>query len=431
MKQKFGDRVEFVNVYVREAHPIDGWRMSSNDRAGVSVAQPTTDEERREVASKCCASLHMTIPLVVDHLDDRVGHAYSGMPDRLYLIDRDGTVAYKSGRGPFGFEPGELEQQIAMLLAEDRTETLLHGRFPVLSNEAAWAKLPAAEAGANSPLPGWARVTAATLPRTTATILELEDLHRTKNPLDRKVRAMVRWVVAEANRCKYSQEVALADLKRAGGTAEEVAALRGDRSPLSPETRRALDVARGLTRAAYQVSDDQMAALRKDLSDKKLVAFVELVAFGNFQDRLLLTLGVAPESGGPLPPSGVRFKRPWLGGEVADRPPLPNAADGPPEKVADADWRAIDFPAIQKLMESQRGREPRVSIPTADDVLRHMPPGAKPSRIRWSRVVVGHAPELGLPWIMGLRTFAEESKQDRVFEESLFWVVTRELQCFY
>lgn len=91
--------------------------MGSNDKEGVAVAQPTTDAERREVASKCCAALKMTIPLVVDHVDDRVGHAYSGIPDRLYLIDRDGKVAYKGGRGPFGFKPGELEQQIALMLA--------------------------------------------------------------------------------------------------------------------------------------------------------------------------------------------------------------------------------------------------------------------------------------------------------------------------
>lgn len=431
MKQKYGDRVEFVNVYVREAHPIDGWRMSSNDRAGVSVAQPTTDEERRDVASKCCASLHMTIPLVVDSVDDRVGHAYSGMPDRLYLIDRQGKVAYKSGRGPFGFEPGELGQQIALMLAEETPKTTVAGRFPMLSNADAWKKLPEAEKGANGPLPGWARVTAATLPRTTAVILELEDLHRTKNPLDPKLRAMVRWVVADANRCKYAQEVAVADLKQAGGTAADVAALRGDRSPLLPEFRRALDVARELTRAAYRVSDDQMAALRRDLGDSKLVAFVELIAFGNFQDRLLLTLGIGPEPGGPLPPTGIRFKRPWVGGEAPARPPLPNAAGGGPETVGDADWRAIDFPAIQKLMESQRGREPRVSIPTDEELRKVLSPGAKPSRIRWSRVVVGHAPELGLPWLSGLGTFAEESRQDRVFEESLFWVITRELQCFY
>src|SRR5262245_23537917 len=218
--------------------------MSSNDKDGVTFAQPTTFAERNEVASKCCAALKMTIPLVVDEIDDRVGHAYSGMPDRLYLIDRDGKVAYKGGRGPFGFKPAELEQQIALLLAEEKPETNVGSRFPILSNEAAWGKLPVAEKGQSAALPGWARITAATLPRTTATILELEDLHRTKNPLDPKLRAMVRWVVADANRCRQSQAIAVADLKRAGASDAEVAALKGDRSVLNPDTRRVLDVAR-------------------------------------------------------------------------------------------------------------------------------------------------------------------------------------------
>lgn len=56
------------------------------------------------------------MPMVVDAIDDRVGHAYSGMPDRLYLIDENGRVVYKSGRGPFGFKPGEMEQALIMHL---------------------------------------------------------------------------------------------------------------------------------------------------------------------------------------------------------------------------------------------------------------------------------------------------------------------------
>ena len=55
-------------------------------------------------------------PLLVDELDDRVGHAYSGMPSRLYVIDTEGKVSYKSGRGPFGFKPGEMEQALVLLL---------------------------------------------------------------------------------------------------------------------------------------------------------------------------------------------------------------------------------------------------------------------------------------------------------------------------
>ena len=118
MKKRYCDRVEFLGVYVREAHPTDGWRMSSNDRAGVSFAQPTSLTDRCDVATKCSATLKMTIPLVVDGIDDRVGHLYSGMPDRLYLIDKHGRVAYKGGRGPFGFKPREMEQSLLMLLLD-------------------------------------------------------------------------------------------------------------------------------------------------------------------------------------------------------------------------------------------------------------------------------------------------------------------------
>ena len=92
--------------------------MFSNDRAGIAFAQPKTKKGRDEIAHQCSATLDRTIPMVVDEIDDRVGHAYSGMPDRLYLIDQKGRVVYKSGRGPFGFIPGELEQSLLMHLLD-------------------------------------------------------------------------------------------------------------------------------------------------------------------------------------------------------------------------------------------------------------------------------------------------------------------------
>ena len=121
MKRRYADRAEFLAVYVREAHPIDGWRMNSNDEAGIAIKQPLTELERFGVASRCCDALKISMPMVVDELDDRVGHAYSGMPDRLYVIDRQGRVAYKGGRGPSGFKPGELEQSLVMLLLDQDT----------------------------------------------------------------------------------------------------------------------------------------------------------------------------------------------------------------------------------------------------------------------------------------------------------------------
>ena len=115
----YKDKVDFLAVYVREAHPIDGWALPGNDKIGITVAQHKNFGERCEVASKCCASVKSTIPMVVDDFDDRVGIAYSGMPDRLYIIDSAGRVAYKGGRGPFGYKPPELEQGLIMLLIDE------------------------------------------------------------------------------------------------------------------------------------------------------------------------------------------------------------------------------------------------------------------------------------------------------------------------
>src|SRR5262245_42325817 len=118
--QRHKKDAHFLMVYVREAHPTDGWKMESNTRVGVAVQQPTTLEERVTVAGKFCERLKPTMPVVVDDVNDVVGHAYSGMPARLYVIDTQGKIAYKSGRGPFGFRVGEMEQALVMALLEQQ-----------------------------------------------------------------------------------------------------------------------------------------------------------------------------------------------------------------------------------------------------------------------------------------------------------------------
>jgi len=117
---RYKDRAAFFMVYVREAHPTDGWQLDSNDRSSVTLRQPQTYDERVVVARACGRVLDFGFPMVVDDLDDAVGARYSGMPARLYLVDRRGEVAYKSGRGPFGFKPAELEQSLILLLDQDR-----------------------------------------------------------------------------------------------------------------------------------------------------------------------------------------------------------------------------------------------------------------------------------------------------------------------
>jgi hypothetical protein len=116
--RRYKDRATFLMVYVREAHPSDGWSSETNFRLGITLAQPRTYDERVSAAQSCGARINLGFPMLVDTMDDAVGGRYSGMPSRLYLIDRNGTIAYKSGRGPFGFKPAELEHSLLLLLQD-------------------------------------------------------------------------------------------------------------------------------------------------------------------------------------------------------------------------------------------------------------------------------------------------------------------------
>jgi hypothetical protein len=107
------DRVEFFVVYIEEAHASDLWQMPSNIKDQVVLTAPKTLDERGDVASSCVRKLGLEIPALVDGMDNAVERAYTGWPDRLYLIDRAGRVVYKSKPGPFGFKPDELAQALA------------------------------------------------------------------------------------------------------------------------------------------------------------------------------------------------------------------------------------------------------------------------------------------------------------------------------
>ncbi len=103
-------------VYIKEAHAIDS---KSPMFRGPVVEDPVTTEERFGVASKCVVDLGLDmIPAVIDKIDNKVGEAWQGWPDRLYLVGTDGKLSYAGGKGPFGFNPDELEAAIRKELAK-------------------------------------------------------------------------------------------------------------------------------------------------------------------------------------------------------------------------------------------------------------------------------------------------------------------------
>jgi type I thyroxine 5'-deiodinase len=103
-------------VYITEAHPSDVWQMESNVKDKVVFATPKTEEERTFVAGACVRKLGIEIPAVLDEFGNSTEQAYTAWPDRLFLIDANGRVAFKSKPGPFGFKPDDLKAAIQKIV---------------------------------------------------------------------------------------------------------------------------------------------------------------------------------------------------------------------------------------------------------------------------------------------------------------------------
>jgi type I thyroxine 5'-deiodinase len=117
--------VAFFVVYILEAHPIDAWQTDDNLKEKISISSPSTLGERCAVADTCATKLALHVPAVIDDLENSTESAYTAWPDRLYVVDRDGRVAYKSKPGPFGFKPAEVEQTLQRLQPPAPSEVTL------------------------------------------------------------------------------------------------------------------------------------------------------------------------------------------------------------------------------------------------------------------------------------------------------------------
>lgn len=105
--------VAFFVVYIGEAHPSDAWQVPNNLKDSVIFSSPANADERTALAGVCVTRLGIELPAIVDHFDDSTEKAYAGWPERLFLIDTQGRIVYKSKPGPFGFKLPELEAALA------------------------------------------------------------------------------------------------------------------------------------------------------------------------------------------------------------------------------------------------------------------------------------------------------------------------------
>jgi thiol-disulfide isomerase/thioredoxin len=81
---RFGDRVRFVMVDVREAHP------------GKAVPQPKTLEEKTAHAEQLRDGHSFKFEVAVDDIDGTFHRAMSPKPNSAYLLGKDGTILFRA-----------------------------------------------------------------------------------------------------------------------------------------------------------------------------------------------------------------------------------------------------------------------------------------------------------------------------------------------
>lgn len=79
-----GDDIEFLFVYVREAHPGELIPAHGSMREKTSVARQFRDEE------------DIAMPVLVDDIGGSIHKKYSRLPNPAFLIDKSGRVAFRS-----------------------------------------------------------------------------------------------------------------------------------------------------------------------------------------------------------------------------------------------------------------------------------------------------------------------------------------------
>jgi alkylhydroperoxidase family enzyme len=297
--------------------------------------------------------------------------------------------------------------------------------FSSLPDADAWAQLPPRK---NPPLPEWAKVLAGPLPKTTAKMLELDYLQRAENPLGPVLSAKIRHTVASALGSKYGEAVAQADLRRAGVT-EPATPIH---AKLDPAELAALPFARKLTLEGHTITDREFAEILRTFGPEKTTAIVHTVAYANFHNRILLGLGAQPES--PIAaPVEVKFD---LDAAKISAPVRPSWDDLKSVKAGGLsvrpEWSEADSEALQRTVEKQKERTLRIPLPDKA-VFEKLPEREQDAakRILWNTVSSGYQPEMTRAWFACLYAYYDEAKPDRVFTNSVFWVVTRTNDCFY
>ena len=92
--------------------------MKSNVKEDVCYAQPKTIEQRIAIGNDFTKRYKYTVPFGIDEMSNAANDAYAAWPERLYIVDESGHIAYKGGNGPFNYDPKEVRSWLAARYGE-------------------------------------------------------------------------------------------------------------------------------------------------------------------------------------------------------------------------------------------------------------------------------------------------------------------------
>ncbi len=88
-----------------------------NVREEIVYRQPQSDDERASVAEACILHLNFEMPMLLDDETNQVDGKYLALPERLYVIDPEGVITWRSEQGPWGFDVDGWGKAIAAIRA--------------------------------------------------------------------------------------------------------------------------------------------------------------------------------------------------------------------------------------------------------------------------------------------------------------------------
>lgn len=119
----FGDRVSFLLVYTREAHPVgspspytgEEWDPWINRLTRVRVGDTRSTEERRARAATTEERLDLSPTVLVDPAGDPGWQAFGRAPSAAFVLDAEGRVVVRQA----WVDPEELRAVLDDLLTEE------------------------------------------------------------------------------------------------------------------------------------------------------------------------------------------------------------------------------------------------------------------------------------------------------------------------